>query len=109
MRWTMLLLVAFSACDQTTLPVAMDPKPAAVTWTRSAIAPASITTLPTVIAEVNGGGLAVEDVDGDGDEDLLVATPGTMESSGTLTLYRNQGRGQFAADPSVGLELVEAG
>ena len=107
MRWTMLLLVAFSACDQTTLPVAMDPKPAAVTWTRSAIAPASITTLPTVIAEVNGGGLAIEDVDGDGDEDLLVATPGTMQSSGTLTLYRNQGRGQFAADPLVGLALVQ--
>ena len=82
------------------------PEPAGVTWTRSAIAPASITTLPTVIAEVNGGGLAVEDVDGDGDEDLLVATPGTMNSSGSLTLYRNQGRGQFAADPAVGLELA---
>ena len=48
----------------------------------------------TVIAEVNGGGLAVEDVDG-GDEDLLVAAR-TMNSSGSLTLCRNQGRGQFA-------------
>ena len=106
MRRTTLLLVVLSACDQSTTPVATAPEPAGVTWTRSAIAPASITTLPTVIAEVNGGGLAVEDVDGDGDEDLLVATPGTMNSSGSLTLYRNQGRGQFAAGPAVGLELA---
>ena len=107
MRWTMLLLLGVAACDQTTSPVAMEPEPASVTWTRSAIAPASVPTLPTVIAEVNGGGLAVEDVDGDGDEDLLVARPGTMNTPGTLTLYRNQGRGTFAADPAVGLEPVQ--
>ncbi|RPG08069.1 MAG: hypothetical protein CBB84_007995, partial [Phycisphaera sp. TMED24] len=68
MRWATLLLVILAACDQSTAPVATAPEPAAVVWTRSTIAPASITTLPTVIAEVNGGGLAVEDVDGDGDE-----------------------------------------
>ena len=55
MRRTTLLLVVLSACDQSTTPVATAPEPAGVTWTRSAIAPASITTLPTVIAEVNGG------------------------------------------------------
>ena len=56
MRWATLLLVILAACDQSTAPVATAPEPAAVVWTRSAIAPASITTLPTVIAEVNGGG-----------------------------------------------------
>ena len=86
MRWTTLLLLVLSACEQSTPPVAGQPEPNIVTWTRSEIAPASITTLPTVIAEVNGGGLAVEDVDGDGDEDLLVATPGTMNSSGSLAV-----------------------
>ena len=107
MRWTTLLLLVLSACEQSTPPVAGQPEPNIVTWTRSEIAPASITTLPTVIAEVNGGGLAVEDVDGDGDEDLLVATPGTMNTSGTLRLYRNQGRGQFLADPAMGFEGVQ--
>ena len=107
MRWTTLLLLVLSACEQSTPPVAEQPEPNIVTWTRSEITPASITTLPTVIAEVNGGGLAVEDVDGDGDEDLLVATPGTMNTSGTLRLYRNQGRGQFLADPAMGFEGVQ--
>ena len=107
MRWTTLLLLVLSACEQSTPPVAGQPEPNIVTWTRSEIAPASITTLPTVIAEVNGGGLAVEDVDGDGDEDLLVSTPGTMNTSGTLRLYRNQGRGQFLADPAMDFEGVQ--
>lgn len=107
MRWTTLLLLVLSACEQSTPPIAGQPEPNIVTWTRSEIAPASITTLPTVIAEVNGGGLAVEDVDGDGDEDLLVATPGTMNTLGTLRLYRNQGRSQFLADPAMGFEGVQ--
>ena len=107
MRWTTLLLLVLSACEQSTPPIAGQPEPNIVTWTRSEIATASITTLPTVIAEVNGGGLAVEDVDGDGDEDLLVATPGTMNTLGTLRLYRNQGRSQFLADPAMGFEGVQ--
>ena len=97
MNWKMLLLLGLCSCEQPT-PRPAEVNSGGVSWLRTSIALKGLTSLPTVIAEVNGGGLAVDDFDHDGDDDLIVATPGTMTTSGILNFYRSNGNGTFAAD-----------
>ncbi|MDG2149398.1 MAG: FG-GAP-like repeat-containing protein [Planctomycetota bacterium] len=52
------------------------------------------------ILEVNGGGMALFDADGDGDQDVLLVSPGAYPESGAVVggtnrLYRNEGGWAF--------------